>query len=70
MIGTTDIATGKVFTFNMGDIYNQIQYTYGQSINILGKYGCQINCGAGSSMLIGSTADPRVSLLQDIVMHR
>ena len=40
MIGTTDIATGKVFTFNMGDIHNQIQYTYEQSINILGKYRC------------------------------
>ena len=49
MIGTTDIATGKVFTFNMGDIYNQIQYTYEQPINIVGICGCQINCGAGRS---------------------
>ena len=49
-------------------IYNQIQYTYAQLINILGKNGCQINCGAGSSMLIGSNTDPRVSLLQDIVL--
>ena len=53
----------------MGDIYNQIQYTYGQPINILGKYGCQINYGAGSSMLIGSNTLCRVSILQGIVMN-
>lgn len=37
MRGTAHIGVGRIFTFNIEDINNQIHYTYGQSINIMAK---------------------------------
>ena len=54
---------------NIWDILISRFNTYGQSVNITAKYECQISCGAGGSMIIGSNTDPRVGLLQDILMN-
>ena len=67
--GVSDITTGKSVSLLLGDELNQIHHNYGHPLKISTTYGTKFICPAGETCRIGTANDPRLRMLQNIVMN-
>ena len=67
--GITGISTGKSASLLLGDKLNQINYNFGHPLKISATYGTKFICPAGETCRMGTASDPRLRMLQNIIMN-
>ena len=67
--GILDIGPGKKVKIYLGDISNQINYSWGSPIQIFSSFGVKFSTPTGDICTFGSNTDDRVRFNKDVIMN-